>query len=524
MSSYILDTMNVDEVSVAVVRRPGRDRHRRAGDEPRAALRRQQVPRPGVLQHRGRLVARRQPRRRAARRRHHRDARASSSAYDASVSLGGPIKRDRLWFFGSYRKLNTDDGRRGDRRQRERRRPVALGLGRPTTASRRARSQGRDDVHRPRSRRRSTAKHRVTFSHEYQHRCEGSTLKLETDGGCHTRGDDWIASAGATTVARSQRPPTSTSRTTLTQATVDGAVTNKLLLEAGFSRLRTITRAARASCRRTASSTSGDRAVDGDQPGDGPAVRAARELRLPRLSQYSDNYEQPEQLARLGVVRHRRAQHEGRLPGRATPGQRDAIACATRRCWPTASTTACRTSSAFRLPGLADGRSHVDGGVLRPGHVDARPADAAGRAALRPRLELQPGRAATAPTATSRSTRRRSRSSGRRASTPSTTSRRASASPTTCSATARRRSSSTSATTSTPRPTTAPTRATTRPTASCSTPRPQLDGRQQQLRRRLRPAELRAQTADGDVRRADRQRPELRQASGNRRRRSTRTC
>ena len=29
------------------------------------------------------------------------------SSYDSSVSYGGPIKRDRLWFFGSYRKLDT---------------------------------------------------------------------------------------------------------------------------------------------------------------------------------------------------------------------------------------------------------------------------------------------------------------------------------------------------------------------------------------------------------------------------------
>jgi hypothetical protein len=28
-------------------------------------------------------------------------------AYDGSVSYGGPIVRDRLWFYGSYRKLNT---------------------------------------------------------------------------------------------------------------------------------------------------------------------------------------------------------------------------------------------------------------------------------------------------------------------------------------------------------------------------------------------------------------------------------
>jgi len=29
------------------------------------------------------------------------------NSYDASISYGGPIKRDRLWFFGSYRSLDT---------------------------------------------------------------------------------------------------------------------------------------------------------------------------------------------------------------------------------------------------------------------------------------------------------------------------------------------------------------------------------------------------------------------------------
>jgi len=29
-------------------------------------------------------------------------------AYDANVSYGGPVVRDRLWFYGSYRKLNTE--------------------------------------------------------------------------------------------------------------------------------------------------------------------------------------------------------------------------------------------------------------------------------------------------------------------------------------------------------------------------------------------------------------------------------
>ena len=29
------------------------------------------------------------------------------NAYDASGAFGGPIKRDRLWFYGSYRKFST---------------------------------------------------------------------------------------------------------------------------------------------------------------------------------------------------------------------------------------------------------------------------------------------------------------------------------------------------------------------------------------------------------------------------------
>jgi hypothetical protein len=32
------------------------------------------------------------------------------SAYDTSASLGGPIKRDRIWFFGSFRKYSTASG------------------------------------------------------------------------------------------------------------------------------------------------------------------------------------------------------------------------------------------------------------------------------------------------------------------------------------------------------------------------------------------------------------------------------
>ena len=84
--------------------------------------------------------------------------------------------------------------------------------------------------------------------------------------------------------------------------------------------------------------------------------------------------------------------------------------------------------------------------LLRAGAVDARPADAAGRAALRPRVELGAGAAARS----RGSGPRRSCSTRRRSWTATTTSRRARRSPTISSATARRRSRRRSASISSP--------------------------------------------------------------------------
>ena len=75
--------------------------------------------------------------------------------------------------------------------------------------------------------------------------------------------------------------------------------------------------------------------------------------------------------------------------GRLHPGQQTGSS-STSRSWPTAST---RRAEPVHVPpaGVAPVRSHGHSGAVRPGQVDARPADAAGRVALRPRLELYPG-------------------------------------------------------------------------------------------------------------------------------------
>jgi hypothetical protein len=153
-------------------------------------------------------------------------------AYDASGSYGGPIKRDRLWFFGSYRKLNTETAVEGIVANAN-----AFDLSRwdwvaddSVTARQ---TQGRE-MFIGRFTTQVSAKHRVSFNHEYQLRCEGAPLGVGADG-CHGRGADWIASAGATT-----SPESATSYFDfpyyMTQALWTAPMTNKLLLEAGFTR------------------------------------------------------------------------------------------------------------------------------------------------------------------------------------------------------------------------------------------------------------------------------------------------
>ena len=213
-------------------------------------------------------------------------------AYDASVSYGGPIKRDRLWFFGSYRKLDTSTTVEG----------IVANANAYNAASWRwapddslaARQlQGRT-MYIGRLTAQVTQKNRVTFSHEYQIRCEGAPLKVETDG-CHTRGANWIPGTNATT-----SPEAATNYFDfpyyLTQGTWSAPMTNKLLLEAGFVALLVLPcgRTGPGAAGRDLRPDLGDGAVDGDRSGYRYPLCAARELCLPRaVPTYNDNYGNP---------------------------------------------------------------------------------------------------------------------------------------------------------------------------------------------------------------------------------------
>ena len=233
VSTYILDSVNVDEVSVAVagglgesdiggpvmnlVPRSGGNTFRgqafinNAGDWSRGNNLNDELRAVGLTETPGII-----------------------NSYDASVSYGGPIKRDRLWFFGSYRSLDTASPVQGVVANAN-----AFNASRwdwvadPSVTARQL--QGRES-YIGRFTAQVSAKHRVSFNQEYQRRCEGSPLKVDSDDGCNTRGADWVA-AGTATVSPEANPNyfgnTPVSRD---QAIWTAPMTNKLLLEAGFTR------------------------------------------------------------------------------------------------------------------------------------------------------------------------------------------------------------------------------------------------------------------------------------------------
>jgi hypothetical protein len=108
-------------------------------------------------------------------------------AHDASFSLGGPILRDRLWFYGSYRNLDTQTAVEGI--------TANANVGNasrwdwmPSDTNARLVQDRQMMIGRFAG---QVSKSRIQVNYEYQKRCEGTPLRTETEG-CHNRGEDWV--------------------------------------------------------------------------------------------------------------------------------------------------------------------------------------------------------------------------------------------------------------------------------------------------------------------------------------------
>jgi hypothetical protein len=158
------------------------------------------------------------------------------NSYDANISYGGPIKRDRLWFFGSYRSLNTAAAVPGIISNANAYNASRWDwVGDPSVALRTL--QGRTS-YVGRITAQVSARHRITYNQEYQRRCEGSTLKLDSDSGCNTRGDDWVAVGAGNALLSPEANVLYFGNLPyhVNQVVWNAPMTSRLLLEAGFTR------------------------------------------------------------------------------------------------------------------------------------------------------------------------------------------------------------------------------------------------------------------------------------------------
>jgi hypothetical protein len=156
--------------------------------------------------------------------------------WDASISVGGPIKRDRLWFFGNLRQWVNAAVREGIVANQFAGDPSHWDFAPDSTIEPRD-ADGRKIVSL-RLTGQLTQRNRLMFYQEYQKRCSGSSLGRDAEA-CRTAGDGWVAEGrtfGANTGAPESWPGYHDFPYNVTQATWTSPVSSKTLLEAGFSR------------------------------------------------------------------------------------------------------------------------------------------------------------------------------------------------------------------------------------------------------------------------------------------------
>jgi len=155
--------------------------------------------------------------------------------WDTNFALGGPIVRDRLWFFANARSFGSHSDVPGLYANRNAGNPNAFTY--VADPSVKARAANAKKIAAVRLTGQASAKHKLGFYYDYQKNCSGSAFVSGGDQ-CRDRGDDWVALGGIGGFG-SNSPEAGNQvwddREKIVQATWSAPMTNRLLLEAGMS-------------------------------------------------------------------------------------------------------------------------------------------------------------------------------------------------------------------------------------------------------------------------------------------------
>jgi hypothetical protein len=155
--------------------------------------------------------------------------------WDANFALGGPIKRDRLWFYGNIRTVGVGQVVAGALPPNKFAGDASQWLYSPVSGIEvRQVESKRDQSIRLTSQ--ATKRNRLSFSYQFQDRCQGGSLGAD-GGGCRQPGEGWIAAPQtADTTAPEAGSNYMDQPTTLMQATYTSPISNKQLIDAALSR------------------------------------------------------------------------------------------------------------------------------------------------------------------------------------------------------------------------------------------------------------------------------------------------
>jgi carboxypeptidase family protein len=151
--------------------------------------------------------------------------------WDTSFALGGPIKRDRLWFFGVLRTFGNYNDVAGVYANANEGNPAAWNYVKDGAVKERLAEDKKIAGVRLTSQ--VTARNKVSAFWDYQKACQGGALRKDSDQ-CRGRGDDWVA-VGAFGSWSPEASHIWDDRERIQQYSWTSPVTSKLLLEAGYS-------------------------------------------------------------------------------------------------------------------------------------------------------------------------------------------------------------------------------------------------------------------------------------------------